>query len=141
MIGHKPNLLWQVLWRVISPLIMFLILVFYFITKVSEKLLYKTWNPTSVNMNMSLNDPRASNVPTKIKNTAVSFQKNFPAPEEKPYPTWIYAIIFILAGIPSIAIPFTAAWKFIKFKYTSKSHSYEITDQIKVSDPQPNVLR
>lgn len=56
MIGHKPNFFWQVSWRVISPLIMFFILVFYFITKVSDKLLYKTWNPTSVNMYMLLDD-------------------------------------------------------------------------------------
>ncbi|XP_055358939.1 solute carrier family 6 member 19b [Betta splendens] len=80
MIGHKPNLFWQVTWRVISPLIT---------TKVSEKLLYKTWDPTS----------------------------------EKEYPWWIYVIIFILAGIPSIGIPFIALWKFMKSKKSSKSLS------------------
>ncbi len=52
MIGHKPNFFWQASWRVISPLIMFLILVFYIITKVSEELLYKVWDPESVNMNI-----------------------------------------------------------------------------------------
>lgn len=50
MIGHKPNFFWQVSWRVISPLIMFFILVFYFITKVSENLLYKAWDPELVNI-------------------------------------------------------------------------------------------
>lgn len=49
MIGHKPNFFWQASWRVISPLIMFIILVFYFVTKVSEKIVYKAWNPESVN--------------------------------------------------------------------------------------------
>ena len=48
MIGHKPNLFWQITWRVVSPLIMFVIFIFYFVTKVSEKLLYKTWDPESV---------------------------------------------------------------------------------------------
>lgn len=48
MIGHKPNLFWQITWRFVSPAIMFVIFVFYFITKVTETLLYKTWNPESV---------------------------------------------------------------------------------------------
>lgn len=48
MIGHKPNLFWQATWRVISPLIMFVILVFYLVTEVTEKLLYKSWDPESV---------------------------------------------------------------------------------------------
>ena len=56
MIGHKPNFFWQATWRVISPLIMIFILVFYFITKVSEKLLYKAWDPESVNMNLFRDD-------------------------------------------------------------------------------------
>ncbi|KAG7242140.1 hypothetical protein INR49_024186 [Caranx melampygus] len=63
MIGHKPNFFWQATWRVISPLIMLVILVFYFVTKVSEKIFYKAWDPES---------------------------ENFPTLEEKPYPAWIY---------------------------------------------------
>lgn len=51
MIGHKPNIFWQASWRVISPLIMFCILVFYFVTEVSKKVFYKAWDPESVNMN------------------------------------------------------------------------------------------
>lgn len=50
MIGHKPNIFWQATWRVISPLIMLFILIFYLVTEVSEKLLYKVWDPESVNM-------------------------------------------------------------------------------------------
>lgn len=50
MIGHKPNFFWQATWRVISPLIMLVILIFYFVTKVSEKIFYKAWDPESVNM-------------------------------------------------------------------------------------------
>ena len=48
MIGHKPNFFWQITWRFLSPAIMLVIFVFYFITKVTETLLYKTWNPESV---------------------------------------------------------------------------------------------
>uniref|UniRef100_A0AAQ5ZDG7 Transporter n=1 Tax=Amphiprion ocellaris TaxID=80972 RepID=A0AAQ5ZDG7_AMPOC len=79
MIGHRPNFFWKASWRVISPLIVFLILVFYLVTKVSEKLLYKAWDPEL---------------------------EKFPTLEVKLYPHWIYVIIFILAGIPSLAIPF-----------------------------------
>uniref|UniRef100_A0A8C4E9T7 Transporter n=1 Tax=Dicentrarchus labrax TaxID=13489 RepID=A0A8C4E9T7_DICLA len=94
MIGHKPNFFWQATWRVISPLIMFVILVFYVVTKVSEKLLYKAWDPES---------------------------EKFPTLEDKSYPAWIYVIIFILAGIPCIAIPSVAIWKCFKTK-RDKSH-------------------
>ncbi|KAJ8354408.1 hypothetical protein SKAU_G00219750 [Synaphobranchus kaupii] len=87
MIGHKPNIFWQATWRVISPLIMLTIFLFYFITKISEELLYKTWNPES---------------------------NTFPTLEDRLYPTWISAVIFILAGVPSIAIPFIAAVKFFQ---------------------------
>uniref|UniRef100_A0AAQ5ZC89 Solute carrier family 6 member 19 n=1 Tax=Amphiprion ocellaris TaxID=80972 RepID=A0AAQ5ZC89_AMPOC len=88
MIGHRPNFFWKASWRVISPLIVFLILVFYLVTKVSEKLLYKAWDPEL---------------------------EKFPTLEVKLYPHWIYVIIFILAGIPSLAIPFAAIWKCIPY--------------------------
>ncbi|XP_033837410.1 solute carrier family 6 member 19b [Periophthalmus magnuspinnatus] len=93
MIGHKPNFFWQISWRFISPVIMFLILVFYFVTKVSEKLLYKTWDPES---------------------------DKFPTLVEKTYPSWIYAIIFILAGIPCLGIPFAAVVKYCKTRKQEK---------------------
>lgn len=48
MIGHKPNIFWQATWRVLSPLIILVIFVFYFVTKVSAELTYITWNPNSV---------------------------------------------------------------------------------------------
>uniref|UniRef100_A0A8C6V462 Transporter n=1 Tax=Neogobius melanostomus TaxID=47308 RepID=A0A8C6V462_9GOBI len=85
MIGHKPNFLWQISWRFISPAIIFSILVFYFVTKVSEKLHYKAWDPES---------------------------EKFPTLVEKVYPAWSYVIIFILAGIPCIAIPLVAVVKY-----------------------------
>ncbi|XP_061100198.1 solute carrier family 6 member 19b [Conger conger] len=87
MIGHKPNIFWQATWRVISPLIMLTIFLFYFITKISEELSYITWNPEYV---------------------------DFPTLEDKPYPTWVSVVIFVLAGTPTLAIPFTALFKFFQ---------------------------
>lgn len=48
MIGHKPNIFWQATWRVISPLLVFVIFLFYFVTTVSKDLTYIAWDPESV---------------------------------------------------------------------------------------------
>lgn len=87
MIGHKPNIFWQVTWRVISPLIMLVIFLFYFVVKVSEKASYITWDPD---------------------------YEEFPKSKELYYPEWVYAIIVILAGVPSLVIPGYAIYKFIR---------------------------
>lgn len=50
MIGHKPNIFWQVTWRLVSPLIMLVIFLFYFVVKVNEELLYSVWNPSYVSV-------------------------------------------------------------------------------------------
>ena len=49
MIGHKPNLFWQIMWRLISPAVMLFILISFIVDKVSEELVYKSWDPESVN--------------------------------------------------------------------------------------------
>ena len=49
MIGHKPNIFWQIMWRVISPAVMLFILIAFIVDKVSEDLIYKSWDPESVN--------------------------------------------------------------------------------------------
>ncbi|KAL6100046.1 slc6a19 [Pungitius sinensis] len=87
MIGHKPNIFWQATWRVISPLVVLVIFVFYFVTKVSATLTYITWNPSS---------------------------ENFPVLETVEYPSWINVIIFLLAGLPSLFIPGYALCKLLK---------------------------
>lgn len=119
MIGHKPNIFWQVTWRFISPLIMLFIFVFYFVTTVSKELSYIAWDPDS---------------------------DNFPTLEEKPYPQWIYAIIVILAGIPSLAVPGAAIYKLIQNRCCKKENndktsmgsissvSYQMEDRTKKSD-------
>lgn len=50
MVGHKPNIFWQVTWRFISPLIMIFILVFYFVTQVTKSLTYLVWDQDSVSL-------------------------------------------------------------------------------------------
>ncbi|XP_056331939.1 solute carrier family 6 member 19b [Danio aesculapii] len=94
MIGHKPNIFWQATWRFISPLIMLAIFVFYFSTTVTKEIFYIAWDPES---------------------------ENFPTLEKKPYPTWIYVIIFLLAGVPSLAVPGTAVFRAIR-DYCCKKH-------------------
>ncbi|XP_061737458.1 sodium-dependent neutral amino acid transporter B(0)AT1-like [Nerophis ophidion] len=98
MIGHKPNIFWQVSWRVVSPLIMVFILVFYFVTQVTKTLTYLTWNPES---------------------------DIFPILEPQPYPTWVYAIIFLLAGVPSLAIPAVALFKFFQRRCCKRNGHYK----------------
>uniref|UniRef100_A0AAQ6IS81 Transporter n=1 Tax=Anabas testudineus TaxID=64144 RepID=A0AAQ6IS81_ANATE len=93
MIGHKPNIFWQATWRVISPLIMIFILVFYFVTQITKELTYLVWDQEA---------------------------ENFPTLDPRPYPSWVYIIIFILAGVPSLAIPAVALFKFIQRKCCNK---------------------
>lgn len=48
MIGHKPNLFWQVTWRAVSPLLMLVIFLFFFVVQVNQKLMYSVWDPAYV---------------------------------------------------------------------------------------------
>ncbi|KAL6100049.1 slc6a19 [Pungitius sinensis] len=78
MVGHKPPIFWQIAWRFISPLIVLVILVFYLVTQVQEELTYLVWDPKS---------------------------DEFPSLASVPYPAWINLVIFLLAGVPSLAVP------------------------------------
>ncbi|XP_040909074.1 sodium-dependent neutral amino acid transporter B(0)AT1-like [Toxotes jaculatrix] len=86
MIGHKPSIFWQVSWRFISPLIVLVILVFYLVTQAQEKLTYLVWDPNS---------------------------EEFPSLASVPYPSWISAVIFLLAGVPSLAVPVYALCRLV----------------------------
>lgn len=50
MVGHKPNIFWQATWRVISPLLMIFILIFYFVTQVTKDLTYLVWDEEAVSL-------------------------------------------------------------------------------------------
>ncbi|KAM9385719.1 sodium-dependent neutral amino acid transporter B(0)AT1-like [Pholidichthys leucotaenia] len=86
MIGKKPCIFWQISWRFISPLIILVILVFYLVTQVQEELTYLVWDPNS---------------------------EVFPVLASIPYPSWINAIIFLLAGIPSLTVPIYALCRLV----------------------------
>ncbi|KTF73539.1 hypothetical protein cypCar_00043955 [Cyprinus carpio] len=114
MIGHKPNFFWQATWRLVSPLIVLLIFLFYFVTTVSKELTYIAWDPQS---------------------------ENFPTLETKSYPDWIYAIIFILSGVPALVIPAVALYKLIRNRCCAKEEKhkaaeqlYSISDKIQIPD-------
>ncbi|XP_045565505.1 sodium-dependent neutral amino acid transporter B(0)AT1 [Salmo salar] len=97
MIGHKPNLFWQVTWRFVSPVIMLVIFIFYFVTQVSGELTYLVWDQDA---------------------------EEFPTLADRQYPDWIYFIIFILAGIPSLAVPGVAIFKFIYNRCCQKDDGF-----------------
>lgn len=100
MVGHKPNIFWQVTWRVISPLIMIVILIFYFVTKLPTSLTYLVWDQEA---------------------------PEFPTLAARDFPSWIYVIIFILAGIPSLSIPLFAIFKFIQRRCCKKDKKTDFT--------------
>uniref|UniRef100_A0A8C2WIY8 Transporter n=2 Tax=Cyclopterus lumpus TaxID=8103 RepID=A0A8C2WIY8_CYCLU len=109
MVGHKPGIFWQVTWRFISPLIVLVILVFYMVTQVQEELTYLVWDPNS---------------------------EEFPSLALVPYPSWINVIIFLMAGIPSLAVPVYALCRlfFICCKKTVQLHKRT------KSNPSPGAL-
>lgn len=78
MIGYRPNLFWQISWRFISPLIILVILVFYMVIQAQVKLTHLVWDPSS---------------------------DKFPSLASIPYPAWVSAVIFVLAGVPSLIVP------------------------------------
>nr|XP_020483736.1 sodium-dependent neutral amino acid transporter B(0)AT1-like [Labrus bergylta] len=78
MIGYKPSFFWQASLRFTSPLIVVVILAFYLVTLGQEELTYLVWDPES---------------------------EKFPALASVPYPSWINAAIFLLAGVPSLVMP------------------------------------
>ncbi|KAM4705264.1 sodium-dependent neutral amino acid transporter B(0)AT1 [Rhinophrynus dorsalis] len=106
MIGHKPNIFWQATWRIISPLIMLVIFLFYFVVKVTQELRYIVWDP--------------------------DFEE-FPKAKQIPYSDWVYVIIVILAGVPSLVIPVYAIYKLIRNCWTKEDDQKEIINAISVA--------
>uniref|UniRef100_A0A8D3BGL9 Transporter n=2 Tax=Scophthalmus maximus TaxID=52904 RepID=A0A8D3BGL9_SCOMX len=86
MIGHKPSIFWQLSWRFVSPLIILVILVFYLVIQAQEELSYLVWDPNS---------------------------EEFPALVSVPYPSWVNAAIFLLAGVPSLIVPVYALCRLV----------------------------
>ncbi|XP_045421642.1 LOW QUALITY PROTEIN: sodium-dependent neutral amino acid transporter B(0)AT1 [Lemur catta] len=87
MIGHRPNIFWQVTWRVVSPLIMLVIFFFFLVMKVNEEMTYNVWDPS---------------------------YEEFPKSKTVLYPDWVYAVVVVVAGLPCLSIPGFAIYKLIR---------------------------
>uniref|UniRef100_A0A3Q3GKY5 Transporter n=1 Tax=Labrus bergylta TaxID=56723 RepID=A0A3Q3GKY5_9LABR len=103
MIGYKPSFFWQASLRFTSPLIVVVILAFYLVTLGQEELTYLVWDPES---------------------------EKFPALASVPYPSWINAAIFLLAGVPSLVMPGYALCRLssdYSKRLSTASHTYPFT--------------
>lgn len=143
MIGHKPNIFWQVTWRVVSPLIMLVIFLFFFVIEVNKKLMYSVWDPNYVSAHWlggeggALRGKEADrqwgtrrvegflSKKQKVRlwgfadlspicNPWISPQEEFPKSQRVPYPNWVYAVVVIVAGVPCLTIPCFAIYKLIR---------------------------
>uniref|UniRef100_A0A8D0PHD0 Transporter n=1 Tax=Sus scrofa TaxID=9823 RepID=A0A8D0PHD0_PIG len=90
MIGHQPNLFWQVTWRVVSPLLMLVIFLFFFVIQVNQELIYSVWDPA---------------------------YEEFPKSQKVKYPSWVYAVVVLVAGVPCLIIPGFAIYRLIRDRY------------------------
>ncbi|XP_062855388.1 sodium-dependent neutral amino acid transporter B(0)AT1-like [Trichomycterus rosablanca] len=114
MIGHKPNFFWQATWRVISPLIVLVIFVFYLVSTATRELTYITWNPES---------------------------DSFPNLLKVDFPDWINAIIFILSGVPALTIPGVAVYKLVRRRCCGKRGGRRSQEVSTVSEKLEKELR
>ncbi|XP_051872924.1 sodium-dependent neutral amino acid transporter B(0)AT3-like [Pristis pectinata] len=90
MTGRRPNLYWHVTWRFISPLLLFTIFVVYAVIEMQHQLSYGAWNPDYA---------------------------EFPEKEEKKYAHWVIFMCVFLVTLPTIFIPLTALYQFIRSKF------------------------
>ncbi|KAM3596180.1 uncharacterized protein V6R79_009944 [Siganus canaliculatus] len=103
MVGRKPSIFFQITWRFISPAIVLVILVFYLVTQAQEELTYLVWDPDS---------------------------DKFPLMTSAPYPSWVKAVVFLLAGIPSLTVPLYALCRLVYVYYKKKRGARPTISQI-----------
>ncbi|KAA0703063.1 Sodium-dependent neutral amino acid transporter B(0)AT3 [Triplophysa tibetana] len=103
MTGRRPNLYWQVMWRVISPLMLLVVFLAYLIVEAQKEPTYKAWNPNHV---------------------------DFPKAEDLPYPSWVFNICVLLPAVPCCFIPLGALYRVIQLlhKYTTNRNTLEAYD-------------
>lgn len=95
MIGHKPNVFWQMTWRAVSPLLMLVILLFFLVVQVNQKLMYSVWDPA---------------------------YEEFPKSHKILYPDWAYGVVVVVAGVPCLTIPGFAIYKFLRNRCRKPEH-------------------
>lgn len=87
MTGRRPNIFWKACWMVISPVMLFVVLVAYVALQAQKRPTYPTYNP--------------------------AYEK-FPDTEPVEYPDWVFAIIILLCVLPVISIPIVALYALIR---------------------------
>uniref|UniRef100_A0A3Q3GDF5 Transporter n=1 Tax=Labrus bergylta TaxID=56723 RepID=A0A3Q3GDF5_9LABR len=113
MIGYKPSIFWQFSWRISSPLVVLVILVFYLVTQGQKELTYLVWDPNS---------------------------DEFPSLASVSYPAWIYAIIFLLAGIPCLVVPVYALCRLhVQGHSHIKGHTLDLVSSAETTHSQSAV--
>ncbi|XP_073318904.1 sodium-dependent neutral amino acid transporter B(0)AT1-like [Pagrus major] len=101
--GHKPSIFWKISWMFISPVAIAVILVFYLVTQAQQELTYLVWDPN---------------------------YEEFPSMATVPYPSWISAVIFVLAGIPSLVVPLYALCRLVFIRCKDKIASRQTMSQM-----------
>ncbi|XP_008330286.1 sodium-dependent neutral amino acid transporter B(0)AT3-like [Cynoglossus semilaevis] len=91
MTGKTPNIFWVSCWMVISPVMLFVVLIAYVIIQAQEHPMYPAWNPD---------------------------YELFPQTETKPYPNWVFAIIILLSTVPVLPIVLVPLYKLIRYGRT-----------------------
>ncbi|XP_041810742.1 sodium-dependent neutral amino acid transporter B(0)AT3-like [Chelmon rostratus] len=98
MTGSRPNIYWRACWMVISPVMLFVVLVAYVVIQAQKHPMYPSWNPD---------------------------YEDFPNNEWKPYPDWVFAIIVLLCAVPVVSIPLVALYELIRWRIKKPSaHAY-----------------
>ncbi|XP_036948234.1 sodium-dependent neutral amino acid transporter B(0)AT1-like [Acanthopagrus latus] len=101
--GHKPSIFWKISWMFISPVAIAFILFFYLVTQAQQELTYLVWDPNSV---------------------------EFPSLASVPYPSWVNAVIFILAGTPSLVVPLYMLCRLVLIRCKDKIASRQTMSQM-----------
>ncbi|XP_072304525.1 inactive sodium-dependent neutral amino acid transporter B(0)AT3 [Eucyclogobius newberryi] len=96
MTGKRPNIFWKVCWMVISPVMLFSVLIAYVGVQAQTRPTYPTWNPS---------------------------YELFPQTKTLQYPDWVFAIIILLCAVPVIPIPIVALYGLIRSGIRRSSNS------------------
>lgn len=87
MTGRRPNIFWKACWMVISPVMLFSVLIAYVVVQAEKRPTYPTWNPS---------------------------YELFPETMPVEYPDWAFAIIILLCVLPVISIPIVAVYRLFR---------------------------